>query len=465
MKILLMVVTLMAGCTGFHREAISPSQTAADLESRTLISADFKKYAEQNLHKEITPWPPESWDFKMLTIAALYYHPDMDVARARWGVAEAEVITAGGRPNPGISLLGQHHSATAGGLSPWTFGMSLGIPVETAGKRGLRIEKAGHLSEAARIRIDETAWLVRSRLRKSLLALFSSMKREQFLKDRLAIQQEIVGLAERRLAEGESSEFEAAQYRLDLAKTRLLLSEIQKRGAEDRVSLANALGLQVNALDGIRFSFDLFEKNPEIVSLGDARSHALSYRPDISAALSEYEAAQSALQLEIAKQYPDIHLGPGYEWDQGDNKWSLGLSVELPVFNRNRGPIEEAKARRKESAAKFAALQAGVIGEIDRSQTAYNEALGNLEVADSLISSASNRLQIIRRRFDLGQVDRFELEEARIEFSATELSRLDAFIQTQENLGMLEDAVHQQLSPPEPFQPSQQGTPRPERDK
>jgi broad specificity phosphatase PhoE len=30
---------------------------------------------------------------------------------------------------------------------------------------------------------------------------------------------------------------------------------------------------------------------------------------------------------EIAKQYPDIHLGPGYQYDQGVNKWTLGFSV------------------------------------------------------------------------------------------------------------------------------------------
>ena len=59
-------------------------------------------------------------------------------------------------------------------------------------------------------------------------------------------------------------------------------------------------------------------------------------------ALADYAASQSALQLEIAKQYPDLHLGPGYELDQTDNKWSLGISLDLPILNHNQGPVAEA---------------------------------------------------------------------------------------------------------------------------
>ena len=78
----------------------------------------------------------------------------------------------------------------------------------------------------------------------------------------------------------------------------------------------------------------------------EAREQALLGRADILAALAEYAASQSALQLEMAKQYPDIHLNTGYEYDQGLQKWGLlGLGTELPLLNRNQGPIAEASAR------------------------------------------------------------------------------------------------------------------------
>ena len=72
------------------------------------------------------------------------------------------------------------------------------------------------------------------------------------------------------------------------------------------------------------------------------------------------------MKLEIAKQYPDAHLGTGYQFDQGENKWALGLSVEIPVLNRNQGPIAETEAKRGEAAARVLALQARIVGEVDR---------------------------------------------------------------------------------------------------
>jgi len=50
---------------------------------------------------------------------------------------------------------------------------------------------------------------------------------------------------------------------------------------------------------------------------GRSRRQALQGRADVLAALSDYAASESALQLEVAKQYPDVHLNTGYEYDQG----------------------------------------------------------------------------------------------------------------------------------------------------
>jgi cobalt-zinc-cadmium efflux system outer membrane protein len=456
-KYLTTVLILLTGCASFHPEPISPTQTASAFESRSLYSADLKKYIEHNLGREISPWPPESWDFTLLVLASFYYHPDMDVARATWGVAQAEVVTAGGRPNPAISLFGRHHSMTAGGISPWTSGISLDIPVETAGKRGYRIRRAEHLSDAARLNIETTEWRVWRRLRNGLLRLYLATEKSRCLNERLAIQKAIVGMFDERLKEGETSQFEASLSRLDLDKILLQLSETKKQHAEARAAVAEALGLPATALDGIELSFRVFSQPPGPVSVENVRSAALLDRPDILAALSEYEATQSALQLEIARQYPDIHLGPGYEWDQDDNVWSLGITIELPIFNRNRGAIQEAEARRKQSAAKFTALQASVTGEIDRAKASYDKSLNKLQVAEALVSMGKSHLQIIQSRFAAGEADRLELETTRLELSAARLSRLGALASAQESLGALEDAVYAPLGPLE-FPPPLSGS-------
>src|SRR5205085_5098035 len=121
-------------------------------------------------------------------------------------------------------------------------------------------------------------------------------------------------------------------------------------------------------------SFQGLEDFPGELTTAEARGKAALSRTDILAALAEYAASQSALQLEIAKQYPDLHIGPGYQLDQTDNKSTLGATLTLPVLNQNQGAIGEAMARREEAAARFMAVQAKVLGEIDRAITGYRAA-------------------------------------------------------------------------------------------
>ncbi|MDA8325769.1 MAG: TolC family protein [Nitrospiraceae bacterium] len=442
---------LLTGCATFHNRPLNPSKTASEFEARTLNSRGLREFMEKNIHHRIKPWPRASWDFRMLSLAAAYYSPALDVMRAKWGVSQAAVITAGGRPNPTASLFGEHHSSTPGGISPWTWGISLDIPVETAGKRGYRIRRAKHLSAAAQLNISETAWQVWSGLKKSLLDLYAATERQRYLLDQLSAREEIARLFEERLAVGESSQFEVTQSRLAMDKTRLLLADNQKKKARARGALAMALGLQAKAFDGIRISFGVFKPTPGSIDLRDIRRKALLGRPDILSALQEYEASQSALQLEIAKQCPDIHLGPGYVWDQGDNRWSIGFSLVLPVFNQNQGPIAEARARRKEFAAQFMALQASVIGRIDRAEATYAESLKDLQTADSLVSTENSNMRTIQARLDSGEAGRLDLEQAKMELASTELSRFDAFISAQADLGELEDAVQRPLNKEEIF--------------
>jgi outer membrane protein TolC len=110
----------------------------------------------------LSAWPLESWDVNTLTLAALYFSSDMEMARARTQVAEAAVVTAGARPNPSLSV-------QPGVPSPYLLGLSLDFPIETAGKRGYRIVRAQQLTTAARFDLTNAAWKVRSQVRRSFL--------------------------------------------------------------------------------------------------------------------------------------------------------------------------------------------------------------------------------------------------------------------------------------------------------
>jgi outer membrane protein TolC len=254
---------------------------------------------------------------------------------------------------------------------------------------------------------------------------------------------------------------EVTQARISRDRTVLLLRDARKRTAEARVAVADAIGVPAAALEGHDVSFDFVNELPADLPRADVRREALLNRPDILASLAEYEAVQSSLQLEIARQYPDIHLGPGYTWDQGDGKWSLGLSITLPLLNRNQGPIAEAEARRVESAARFTALQARVIGESERALAGYRESLKKLEAADALLASQRSRRQSAEAMFHAGEADRLTLLGARLELETGALDRLVALVEVQRAVGLLEDAAERPLVPAEEFPSTPERPPRP----
>ena len=447
------VVMLIAGCADFKPSPLDPAESYALFESRTLDSAGLMDFIEANLHQKSSPWPPESWDLNMLTLAAFYYHPDLDVAREKRGLAKAGVITAGERPNPTVGFTPEYNADSAAGISPWILGFNLNIPVETAGKRGYRMEKAAGLSEAARMNIAGEAWRVRKRLRGALLDLYAALEREAALKRQQGLQREIAAVLEERLRRGEASSPDVTFARISLDRTVIALRDAEKQAAEARSHLAGSVGLPDVALEHAAISFNFLDELPEALPAPEIRRQALLNRADILGSLYEYGALEAALKLEAARQYPDINIGPGYKWDQGDNKWSLGFSVTIPVLNRNQGPIAEALARRKEARARFIALQARVSEETGSALSGYRAALEELHAADGLLATHRGYLASAKSMFNAGEIDRLVLLGRELEVESAVMARLDAFVNAQRSLALLEDALQRPLGGEPSFAP------------
>ena len=439
---------LVAGCARFHPQPLSPAETAAGLESRSLGNPELKAFLEKHLNRELNPWPAAKWDFEMLTLAAFYYQPSLDMARAVWAEAQAGVVTAGARPNPTVGFTPQY-VFNPGVEPPWVATLNLDWPIETAGKRGARVTQARHLSESARLNISATAWQVRSQLRASLIDLSAVTRRESLLRQQLAVQEQVVASLDQRREAGAMASSEIMPARLLVQKARLDLSDAQRQQVEARARVAEVMGLPVSALKDVEIAYDLtlFPADMERLTSTEVRRQALQRRPDVLAALADYGASESALQIEIAKQYPDVHLNTGFEYDQGLQKWGLlGFGMELPLLNRNEGPIAQAAARRRQSAARFEALQAKVIADLDRALAVYEVAAKSRAGAEALLATQRKQQEVAEQQLKAGAADRLEVLTAQLELATSELVLQDSQTRLHQALGALEDAVQRPVA-------------------
>jgi cobalt-zinc-cadmium efflux system outer membrane protein len=453
------IVICAAGCVRFQPQPLAADKTAEDLENRSLTNADLRVFLEKNLHKELPTWPVGSWDLDTLTLVAFYYHPSLEVARADWRAQSAGQQTAAERPNPTVTPSAAYEPA-AGAFSPWVPSIILDLPIETAGKRKRRMEQSAHLSEAAKLSIATTAWEVRARVRASLLDFSAAEQRLQLSGPVVRLREDLVTRLESQFQAGAISAFELNVARLGLIRARADVADAQRLLAEARPRLAEALGLPETALQNTSFHLDLsVPPAADELTSKQARETALRARTDILVALADYAASQSALQLEIAKQYPDIHLSPGYMWNAasaGEHDWQLGGTIELPLLNRHRGPIAEAEGRRKASAARFVALQAKVIGEIDSAVASFRASGTNVSILEGLAAAQARQQQLVQAQFQAGAVDQLAVLTSEVELNSAQVTSFEARVKLQQALGTLENAVQRPFELPQAvFQSSQ----------
>ena len=450
-------IIFLSGCAVYHSRPISPEKTASDFDARSLSNNGLRAFLETN--QVAGPWPRESWDLKALTLVAFYYQPAFAEARETWAATQAGEITAGERPNPSVSVIPAYDSQIPDTPTPWIVTASFDVPIETAGKRGKRMAEAEQLAESARWDFISVAWQTRSKVRAALLDLYAARENEVLLTGQMLAQSNIVRLLEGQRAAGSVSDYEVTQARVTLETTQLARQDALGQLDQARVGLAGALGVPLRALAGVRFSFAVLDRFPRDLTRPEVRRQALYNRADVRGALADYAASQAALQLEIANQYPDIHLGPGYAYNSGsagDNEWQLGLTVTLPLLNHNEGPVAEAEAKRSQAAAHFQTVQAAAITEIDSALAGYNSNLKESATADSLRYDLRRQLDSVKAQAKLGEADALTLADAESAYYTGEQNRLSTLVKAQQALGALEDAVQSPLTlPPETLEQAQ----------
>jgi cobalt-zinc-cadmium efflux system outer membrane protein len=367
---------------------------------------------------------------------------------------------ANSRLNPVFQLPFEYTTNHQGPGRPVTTGPAFDIPVETARKRENRVDQATYLSEAARLHVLDETWRVRSTVRDALVGMYAETKRSVMLGEMAGLRQQIVDILRRRERAGETARPDVIRAKLLLTQAQTELSTAKRALLDARARLAIAVGVPISALDAVHIDLDEFERTGTAPSAIEARRAAIFHRADLQGALAEYEASQAGLQLEVAKQYPDIHISLGYSYDVGANKISLGLAgVTLPFLDRNHGAIAQAQAKRVETAARVAALQDGIINDLEHALTRYRAGQDALRLSTTRQALARRQMDSQAASFAAGATDRLALALAKLDLQASKVDQLNEWVAMQLAAGMLEDAM--QL----PVPPVSTGISQPEREK
>ena len=145
-------ICVLAGCA---QQPYSPRDlevdATADYAGRSAQSPALAQFVAQSGYEGT--WPPDQWGLTELTLLALYFSPEIRIARAQAAVARSEIAAAGSAGPFGLTPVIEHHSREVEGDGPWSVGIALEFPWIARSKREARVERAVALSDAADLEV------------------------------------------------------------------------------------------------------------------------------------------------------------------------------------------------------------------------------------------------------------------------------------------------------------------------
>jgi outer membrane protein, heavy metal efflux system len=436
------LLTLLPACASAPPASpLDPAITAHHFMDRTLSDA--------RLLSQAAPCTGDcAWSLDRLTLAAWSFDPSLAEARAALARVEAESMQSRQRPNPTLSVGSEYNRDAASGTSPWLLSAALEFTIETAGKRGIRGDIVEAAVEEQRIALASQAGTVRQRVRQARLDLARTAADAELTSRDRTLQEERAELLRHRLQQGALARPESYRGERDAVMAQAEYDRRHAAEAQAHAALAAALSVPPRALEGVALTpLPAFDANDPLWTAAALRTLGVDNRLDLAQALAAYRRADAGLRLEIAKRTPDITIGPGLIFDQGDHKFSLATTLIAPLLDRNRHNIAVASAARDEAAAHVVSVQTAAFAEIESARVRLSSAVETLRVLDAKRQRAQDDLGQVRRRLQAGAIDRVEWIDAQSLDLQYQRQRADAQAEVYAAIGQLETAVQRPLWP------------------
>ncbi len=359
--VILILLAGPAGCATYQAKPLSPRPDLPRQVPHLSINPAQMPLPELARHKFD---PGDGLDMTEVAMLAVANNPALKVARDEAGIARAQAFAAGLLPDPQIGLAAD--SPTNGGPGN-TSAFNLGLSYDVSAL--LTRSAAKGAAVAARRQTDLTLlwqeWQVVSRAR----LLFVRNLEQQRLMDLLGDERAMFARRYNSVAQA----LEAGNATLEASTAELSAMQDVDRRINDTERRMSANRHELNALLGLAP-----DAKPRLVGDADlppldgakvraALADLARRRPDLLALQAGYESQELRFRQAVLAQFPAINIGLTRARDtSGLYTRGFGITLSLPIFNRNRGNIAIEKATRRRLYDEFQMRLNGAAGGIDR---------------------------------------------------------------------------------------------------
>jgi cobalt-zinc-cadmium efflux system outer membrane protein len=333
------------------------------------------------------------------------------------------------------------------------FRVALAQPIEIAGERKLRRETAAKFREVTGKVLQEIQWQVHREVHAAFHAAIVARERWHLVKRLLVSTKELLSVAERRLEAGDISPLQVRLAEAELAQARQTALAAEREYRSAQLELAELSGWPPSILPEPVGDLDDPRRAPPMKEL---LSVALDGHPGLAARAAAVEEAEARLGLENREAWPEPVLGVAYTREALPNVHihehivQGTIALPLPFSQRNQQGRADARAnlaiRRAEQRAFGQALET----RLTRAAMSVDADADRIAAyGTEILPAFEGNLSLLRRAFELGEVDLLQVLVARERLLRIQQDALTAHQDYYRDVAALEAEVGTEVWPDE----------------
>ena len=347
----------------------------------------------------VTNRTPDRFDLKSYDdarIAARTLNPEINRLRLESMYRDKIAEASGWWEDPAVS--GDLLRILNGGPNPWIYGGSLDLTIPVTGIPALRKKAARFYSEAQRYKVADAEYRLDVRVVTACDAVFLADRTWQLQQRLVRKLGELFRSSEQLFAAGEITGESFTSVQQTLAEAKRQFEQDAQTRAEAYRELLVTMGFAPDARMGMFSTEITLDKTPPQIQPDKLFRH-----PAVQARLKLYKESEASLRAELRRQYPELKLGPALGYEEGDIRSGLSIGTTLPLWNRNRLGIAEARLRHALAYDDTRTLYRELVNDSIALSARYRQQVEAFETARKNQSRAERQIETARQMFAAGE--------------------------------------------------------------
>ena len=390
---------------------------------------------------------------------ALEHNGELLAARKEIDAASALVKQAALRANPKVdaslskTVTGTDNNITVSGM----------LPLELGGRRPARIRVAEREVEMRRQDVANRERMLAADVRAKFGEALAAILKLGFDEDLIATGQRSYNLVAARVTEGGTAPLEQNMVLVELNRLKATRETAEGKAQIEMLALRNLIGMAPD--EPLRLRGDFNDVINPLSPLAEATTRALSERPDLKLAKAAESFAEARIEQARSEGRLDASLIAGYQRmvfgyplnginDDGQLRpiqgsfhyFTAGVSLDLPVRNKNQGAIEAAVAEAEGAKRRREFLELTIRREVASAYAQYNSTARAAEIFRVGVRDQANaNLDVVRQTYELGSKTLIDYLGEQRRFIDLQNGYIDALLDTYKARVEIERAIDSRM--------------------